>query len=211
MGSHPISAFQYWQDMAGYSDQVSSAWVVDTSGCTMIKLIHKLEATRDKLKIWCKGGANDVPHQIMEINAKIKHVQSRSESGHLEAIDKECNLKHDLSTLLWLEQCQWHQKSRIKWMRDGDLNTKFFQGIANGRRRRNKIETISHVGQLLTNMPKIFTGCTDFFAGLTVLPEENVELLKPVTAAEIQWAVMEADRDSTPGPDGFGNSFFQSN
>ncbi|KAF3784044.1 hypothetical protein EJ110_NYTH28910 [Nymphaea thermarum] len=47
--------------------------------------------------------------------------------------------------------------------------------------------------------------------GPTVMPEENDELLKPITDTEIKWAVMEADRDSVPGPDGFGNSFFQAN
>ncbi|KAF3782047.1 putative ribonuclease H protein [Nymphaea thermarum] len=47
--------------------------------------------------------------------------------------------------------------------------------------------------------------------GPTVTPEENDELLKPITDTEIKWAVMEADRDSAPGPDGFGNSFFQAN
>ncbi|KAF3792489.1 retrotransposable element ORF2 protein [Nymphaea thermarum] len=75
----------------------------------------------------------------------------------------------------------------------------------------------------------MFTACTDYFAGLlgttdgagnlpsslasgpTVSPEENADLLKPITAIEIQWAVMEAHRDSAPGPDGFGNGFFQRN
>ncbi|XP_031500350.1 uncharacterized protein LOC116264345 [Nymphaea colorata] len=103
------------------------------------------------------------------------------------------------------------------------------KGIATGRRRQNKIKTISHEGQLLTETLEIFTACTDYFAsllgttersgclphtlawGLTVLPKENADLLKPIRESEIAWAVMEADRDSAPGPDEFGNSFFQSN
>ncbi|KAF3794446.1 retrotransposable element ORF2 protein [Nymphaea thermarum] len=228
-GRSPFRHFQYWQDMVGYVDQVRSAWTVDVGGCTMIKLIHKLEATRDKLKAWCKGGANDLPYQIRVIERKIKHLQVISESGQLEAIDEECYLKHDLSRLLWLEERRWRQKSRIKWMKDGDLNTKFFQGVANGRRRQNKIETLQHEGQLLTDNPEIFTACTDYFArllgtsegtgclpqslawGPTVSPKENVDLLKPVLDSEITWAVMKADKDSASGPNGFGNSFFQSN
>ncbi|XP_031486893.1 uncharacterized protein LOC116255258 [Nymphaea colorata] len=195
-GRTPFRHFQYWQDMAGYRDQVMLAWTEDTRGCAMINLIQKLETTMDKLKIWCKGGANDLPHQIVELKSKIKLLQSLSESGHLEAIDEECNLK---------------------------------RGIANGRRWRNKIASISHDGWLLTEMPDIFTTCTDYFPGLLgtshgtgnlsyslapgpiVSTEENADLLKPLTAVEIQWAVMDADRDSAPGPDGFGNSFFQRN
>ncbi|KAF3773753.1 putative ribonuclease H protein [Nymphaea thermarum] len=97
------------EDMEGYVDQVQSAWTVDVRGCTMIKLIHKLEATRDKLKVW-----------------------------------------------------DW----------------------------------------VLTPIARL---------GPTVTPKENVDLLKPVSDSEITWAVMKADKDSAPGPDEFGNSFFQSN
>ncbi|KAF3784052.1 retrotransposable element ORF2 protein [Nymphaea thermarum] len=103
------------------------------------------------------------------------------------------------------------------------------EGIANGRRRRNKIETISYEGRLATDSHDIFITCTEFFAtllgtthgsgrlpqtlapGPTVTLEENDELLKPITDTEIKWAIMEADRDSAPGPDGFDNSFFQAN
>ncbi|KAF3785942.1 putative ribonuclease H protein [Nymphaea thermarum] len=228
-GRSPSRHFQYWQDMVGYSDLVYSAWAVDTRGCAMIKLIHKLEATRDKLKIWCKGEANNLSNQIMAMKTSIKFIQTQSERDMSEAIEEECRLKHELSRLLLLEERLWRQKSRIKWLGDGDLNTKFFQGIANGRRRRNKIETITHEGRLATDSLEIFSACTDFFAtllgstqgsgclpqsiapGPTVTSEENDELFKPINDTEIKWAVMEADRDSAPRPDGFGNSFFQSN
>ncbi|XP_031503898.1 uncharacterized protein LOC116266729 [Nymphaea colorata] len=129
----------------------------------MIKLIYKLEATKDKLKMWCKGGANDLSPHIVDIKSKLKYLQSQIESGHLQAIEEECNLKRQLSVLLHLEERLWRQKSRIKWIKDGDLNTKFFQGIANGRQRRNKIDIISHGGQLVTDMPDIFSACTNFF------------------------------------------------
>ncbi|KAF3785062.1 hypothetical protein EJ110_NYTH28086 [Nymphaea thermarum] len=228
-GRTPFRHFQYWQDMAGYSDLVCSAWAADTRGCLMIKHIHKLEATRDKLKVWCRGEVNNLPNQIMATKSKIKCIQTHSECGMREAIEEENILKHDLCRLLWLEERLWRQKSRIKWLRDGDMNTKFFQGIANGRRHRNKIETISYEGRLATDSHDIFIARTEFFAtllgtthgsshlpqtlapGPTVTPEENDELLKPIIDTEIKWAVMEANRDSTPGPDGFGNSFFQAN
>ncbi|KAF3776667.1 hypothetical protein EJ110_NYTH47639 [Nymphaea thermarum] len=198
-GRTPFRHFQYWQELAGYRDQVDSAWAVDLRGCAMIKLIHKLEAIRDQLKSWCKGGANNLPHLIGEIKSKIRLRQTLSERGQNEAIEQECSLKRELTKLLILEERLWRQKARIKWMREGDLNTKFFQA------------------------------CTDYFIALLgtshgdgslpqslamgpkVTSEENADLLKSLSAAEIKWAVMKADKDSAPGPDGFGNSFFQSN
>ncbi|KAF3773400.1 hypothetical protein EJ110_NYTH55358 [Nymphaea thermarum] len=154
------------EELAGYRDQVDSAWAVDLRGCAMIKLIHKLEATRDQLKSWCKGGANNLSHLIGEIKSKIRLRQTLSERGQIEAIEQECSLKRELTKLLILEERLWRQKPRMKWMRDGDLNTKFFQGIANGRRRRNRIETISHEGLILTDTSDIFSACTDYFIAL---------------------------------------------
>ncbi|KAF3776962.1 putative ribonuclease H protein [Nymphaea thermarum] len=228
-GSTPFRHFQYWRELPGYSEQVESAWAVDTRGCAMIKLIHKLEATRDKLKAWCKGGANNLPNLIGKLKSNIILCQTLSERGQSEAVEQECNLKRELTKLLILEERLWRQKARIKWMREGDLNPKFFQGIANGRRRRNRIAAILHEGRTLTDMPDLFSAGTSFFVALLgtshgdgCLPqslapgskvslEENAELLKSTTYAEIKWAVMKVDKDSAPGPDGFGNGFFQSN
>ncbi|KAF3783183.1 hypothetical protein EJ110_NYTH32750 [Nymphaea thermarum] len=78
-GRTPFRHFQYWQDMAGYRDLILSAWAMDTRGCPMIKLIHKLEAARDKLKVWCKSGVNDLPNKIMGLKNSIKRLQTQSE------------------------------------------------------------------------------------------------------------------------------------
>lgn len=35
-----------------------------------------------------------------------------------------------------------YQKSRIRWIRDGDVNSKFFHAYINKRRRHNKIHGV---------------------------------------------------------------------
>ncbi|KAF3785675.1 retrotransposable element ORF2 protein [Nymphaea thermarum] len=162
----------------------------------------------------------------MEVKNKIKRLQTQSESGMPEEIDEECSLKRELSRLLWLEERLWHQISKIKWMRDGDKNTKFSKELPMREGTEIRFEAISHKGRLATDTSYTFTTCIEFFCrptkdhpwlrrlpqnitlGPTVLLEENDELLKPITEAEIKWPVMNAERDSTSGPDRFGNSIF---
>ena len=42
----------------------------------------------------------------------------------------------------------WMQKSRVKWLQEGDKNTKFFHLMASTRRRMNSIENVSIDGMV---------------------------------------------------------------
>ncbi|KAF3795393.1 putative ribonuclease H protein [Nymphaea thermarum] len=46
--------------------------------------------------------------------------------------------------------------------------------------------------------------------GLSVIDAENDLLVSPIRDEEIHWAVLRAKKDSTAGPDGFNNRFYQS-
>lgn len=54
--------------------------------------------------------------------------------------------KRETTRELWFgahnQESIWKQKSRIKWIREGDNNTRFFQCIAKARSQRN------HMGEL---------------------------------------------------------------
>ncbi|RVW51293.1 hypothetical protein CK203_075418 [Vitis vinifera] len=41
--------------------------------------------------------------------------------------------RRELEDLLLKEEVHWRQKSRVKWIKEGDCNSKFFHRMANGR------------------------------------------------------------------------------
>ena len=69
--------------------------------------------------------------------------------------------------MLLKEEVQWRQKSRVKWIKEGDCNSKFFHRVATGRRSRKFIKSlISERGETLSNIEVISEEIVNFFGKL---------------------------------------------
>ncbi|KAK3231407.1 hypothetical protein Dsin_003288 [Dipteronia sinensis] len=110
---------------------------------------QKLKAAKNRLNSLnrsCKVSLVK-PNQVEE---KLSLIDTKAAAdGWTEILRKE---RFQLLKKLWRslrrEEQSWWQKSRINWLLKGDKNTKFFQCMANGRRRRNAIEEGDRVGIL---------------------------------------------------------------
>ncbi|XP_019435175.1 PREDICTED: uncharacterized protein LOC109341686 [Lupinus angustifolius] len=81
------------------------------------------------------------------------------------------------------------QKSRSRWIQEGDANSSYFHACINGRRRRNQILGISIA---------VLIGCAE----ATILESD-------FTDEEIKGAVWSCEADKSPSPDGFNFGFFR--
>ena len=74
--------------------------------------------------------------------------------------------------MLLKEEVQWKQKSRVKRIKEGDCNSKFFHKVATGRRSRKFIKSlISERGETLSNIEVIYEEIVNFFGKLYSKPE----------------------------------------
>ncbi|KAM1778363.1 hypothetical protein ACFX12_039867 [Malus domestica] len=130
---------------------------------------------------------------------------------------------------LWeIEESYWLQRSRVKWLREGDANTAFFHQSTLQRRRRNCVVKLQDEGQRwVENQESIrhtfdehyinlFTssGPRDWGQSLhciqhTVSDQMNVDLTRPVGVEEIKLAAFQMGGLKAPGPDGFQGIFYQ--
>lgn len=62
----------------------------------------------------------------------------QSHDADLEFIE----LRSKLDSLLAQEERFWRQRAKVFWMRDGDMNTKFFHATATSRKQKNKISKL---------------------------------------------------------------------
>ncbi|KAK2651093.1 hypothetical protein Ddye_018582 [Dipteronia dyeriana] len=61
------------------------------------------------------------------------------------------------------EEQNWKQKSRVKWLKDGDRNSKFFNFLANDRKQKNFISDITFDGVVCSEPQDLRRGIVDFF------------------------------------------------
>ena len=134
-------------------------------------------------------------------------------------------MKHTVLALSSLERTMARQRSRVRWLKEGDANSRLFHAVANGRRQRSFIPAIRHNGELVTNQQKkeeIFFETYNSLLGRIENRQETLDLeelglrgldlsdLCDIFTEEEVWQVIkELPADRAPGPDGFIGAFYQ--
>jgi hypothetical protein len=79
----------------------------------------------------------------------------------------EFRLQHELNTILRQEELMWYQRSRAKWLTDGDRNTKYYHLKTVNRRRRNNIVMLKDGhGQWVDDVKQLQKLANDFYRNL---------------------------------------------
>jgi hypothetical protein len=65
-----------------------------------------------------------------------------------------------------LERTIARQRSRIRWLREGDANTKLFHAVANGRRTKNYIASVRVGEEIVTTQERKNEVFTEAYARL---------------------------------------------
>jgi hypothetical protein len=79
----------------------------------------------------------------------------------------------DLEASLLQEEISWRQKSRVRWLKEGDKCTKFFHQVANANRKNNYIESL-----IVNGLPTSDTN---------IIREHIVKYYKSLFAEPIGW------------------------
>lgn len=79
-----------------------------------------------------------------EILDKLEGIDKYSEFSGLSIVDRQekKDPRQQLNRLLKHEEVKWMQRCKETVIKEGDASTIYFQAIANGRRRKNKIVSL---------------------------------------------------------------------
>ncbi|XP_024008064.1 uncharacterized protein LOC112084035 [Eutrema salsugineum] len=153
---------------------------------------------------------------IEELKNQLDLAQD-DDNTTLEEIE---DIRRKLCAALREEEMLWQQKSREKWHKNGDKNTKFFHALTKQRRARNRIVSLKDSnGHLVENARGIEKVAATYFQDLfsSSIPSDpenslrfitekvsdntNQLLLKDPSEKEIKDALFDINPDKAPGPD----------
>jgi hypothetical protein len=228
-GPRPFRFNNHWLVHKDYKKVVEETWRSQTvNGWMGFILREKLKSIKNRLKVWSKEEFGGMDDRISSLIDEIHDLDVKSEEIGL--LGDEVVLRKSKFSNLWnllkSKEAILFQRSRSKWLREGDANSKYFHGCVKARAKRNSIVALK-VGDIWVDSPPLVRLAVEqFFANHFSSPDmarprldgvnfpmisddDNCGLTAPFCLEEIELVVKECDGNKSPGPDGFNFNFIK--
>jgi hypothetical protein len=126
----------------GFFEVVVDVWKKEKRGTTpMQRWQNKIRRLGQFWRGWAKNMNGAYKKEKQELLRKGEELDKKAESHLLS--QQECDLKQSINErinqLLREEELRWFQRAKTSKILKGDDNTKYFQMVANGKIRKNRI------------------------------------------------------------------------
>jgi hypothetical protein len=178
-----------WISSLGFHGLVENKW---------LSLLDSPSHCRDPIDLWIKlseglhkflkgWGANQRSFNRRNKDVLLQQIQELDLLANNSGLDDEgwsrrYHLEEHLMAIHRDEEEFWHQHGRLKWVLQGDANTKYFHAIANGRRRKCLISALVAPEGRLINKAAIQVHIYQFYRDLM-----GVETPHVLTLAQDIW------------------------
>jgi mannosylglycoprotein endo-beta-mannosidase len=124
---------------------------------------------------WATHTAGILKKEKICLSAIIDELESLAEVRLLSSdeIELKSQTNAQITSLLWKEELKWYQRSKAQFILEGDSNTRYFHGIANGRHRRIRIQSLVQEDGRDERHEQLKSYITNYFKGLFGPPEES--------------------------------------
>ncbi|XP_072054319.1 uncharacterized protein [Arachis hypogaea] len=223
---HSKRRFKYQECWCGEEDVkriISEVWRMEVVGSAMFSLAQKLKVCRHRLVQWQKTHKANSQKEIEDLQAKLEELRVAG----INRGEEVTSLEKKLELAYLKEESYWREKSRVKWLKEGYQNTRFFRQKFQSRMRRNRIWRLVGKGNEIASKPEdIAKIAEDYFCDIftsscsadlnpyledfepKVTASMNRRLQRPVTMDEVKRATFSVHAQSAPGDDGFTAKFF---
>jgi mannosylglycoprotein endo-beta-mannosidase len=180
---------------------------------------------------WASHTTGILKKEKLQLSAIIDELESLAEVRLLSSDEIELKSQSNalITSLHREEELKWYQRSKAQFILEGDSNTRYFHGIANGCHRRKCIQSLVQDEGQIEGHEQLKSYITNYYKGLFGPPEErsfsleesqtddipqvsmeeNGLLTAPYSEEDVKKAVFQMEHNKAPGPDGFPAEFYQ--
>ncbi|KAK2356246.1 hypothetical protein QL285_093594 [Trifolium repens] len=226
-GPRPFRFKNFWLQNPAFKVFVSKVWEDQHFTGWMGHIIkERLKGLKVEIKKWNLEESGEVDARISKLRSDIEEVDLWSESLGIsgEEVELRKGWFNELWKLLKSKDTMNFQKSRAKWLKEGDTNNKYFHACVKNRGRQNSIKALRVADGWIEGVVAIRAETVRFFSnhfsasdwvrpnldGIQfplVSAADNDNLVAPFSLEEIEAVVRECDGNKSPGPDGFNFAF----
>ncbi|KAK3193450.1 hypothetical protein Dsin_024760 [Dipteronia sinensis] len=148
----PFRFQSMWLDHPDFMALVHCIWSSSFMGKPPQVVINKLKRLKNALKTWNWEVFGDINSNIIGKLAELQFIQLQmSNLGFSEDLFlAESRVHHKLVVLLRRHESFYHDRSRVKWLKDGDRNSSFFHASIGRRQYMNALSSLS-INRVLTD------------------------------------------------------------
>jgi hypothetical protein len=234
---HPRFFFESsWFEIPGFKEMVINRWLDHAQQITRcrgsVDWWHSQSSDiRQLLKGWGANLGKQARATKANLLSKIQELDALADGSGLDEDGwaLRYHLENQMMEILAAEEEYWRQRGRQQWLLKGDANTKFFHAFANGRKRKCAIVSLTSEQGVITDPGAIQELIYGFYRSLMgaeehklvstvqdlwcahqrVSDQENEELMRSFTEAELDFVLQDTKTDTAPGPDGLPVQFFK--
>ncbi|GAU15917.1 hypothetical protein TSUD_41400 [Trifolium subterraneum] len=178
------------------------------------------------LKDWHKTHTHNLPSRIESLKERLAVLDEKG--GEEDLVDDKLVELHEITTdihsLSRLQASVRWQQSRSQWLKEGDVNTKYFHYVLASRRRGNAITSLQVGSSTVEGVAPIRHAVVSHFTShfkvvslemhgvdnlifKQLTPAEDSSLIKPFSLEEVKAVVWDCDNFKSPGLDGLNFGF----
>lgn len=149
-GPKPFKIMDWWLKEKSFQNTVVHNWSnYHPSGWGGFVLKQKLKFIKNHIRQWSLQNGGITSTKIQNLKKDLNALEAGVNGSNMSQADME--LKKALQEQLWTAAIAYEsmrrQKSRVKWIREGDTNSAYFHRLINHRRRVNAFQGLFMDGE----------------------------------------------------------------
>ncbi|KAJ0977774.1 hypothetical protein J5N97_013248 [Dioscorea zingiberensis] len=155
-GRRPFRFENTWIQEQACRESVRRIWRSQSNGNPLQGLSHKFSNLRKDLLRNCSRNSMGWESKIKKLEEQLSRLETKECTQGLEGMEtgKIRSMYNQYHALLRQNTTMWAQRSRLKWLQNGDNNSRFFHQTTRRHRANNKINQIKTELNITIEDPK---------------------------------------------------------